>query len=190
MASLQTYCRGLGELARLVSPSCTHGSARDSLNGLGRASMSSFSRSDLDDGVGKGGNQRSRSRFVLFGASLMLVACTPSLEAPAETGVCFRMETASGQSSFRVLARDVPNLESCAAQLEGMRMLEGRPVVGAYQGFFVFADPDQITASPTMNGQRIRVFEHEDRLKIQAGLRQLIEQREAETRAPSVGVSR
>ena len=120
----------------------------------------------------------------------MLVACTPSVEAPAEAGVCFWLDAGSEQSSFSVLARNVPNLESCAVQLEGMRLLEGRPVVGAYQGFFIFADPDQITAAPTLNGQKIRIFEHEDRLKIQAGLRQLIVQREGETRSPSVEVSR
>ena len=58
-------------------------------------------------------------------------------------------------------------------------MMEGRPVVGAYQGRFIFTDGQQITASESLDGQRFRVFELDDKLEIQAGLRHLIEQRTA-----------
>lgn len=88
------------------------------------------------------------------------------------------VDVADLPSGFRVIARDVPNLESCAAQLEGARMLEGRPTTGAYNGHFIFATEDQITAAKSLDGGRIRVFEAEDRRKIQDGLQTLIDHKQ------------
>lgn len=109
---------------------------------------------------------------LLVGAS----ACSSQAAAPSGAGVCWRMvDVADQPSRFRVIARDVPNLESCAAQLEGARLLEGAPATGAYNGQFIFATEDQITAARSLDGSRIRVFEAEDRRKIQDGLRTLID---------------
>jgi len=52
------------------------------------------------------------------------------------------VDLAHPKSGFRAIARDVPNLESCAALLEGARMLEGGPATGAYNGHFIFATED------------------------------------------------
>lgn len=90
-------------------------------------------------------------------------------------------EGADRQRGFRVIARDVPNLESCAAQLEGARMMEGRPTSGAYNGHFIFVTEEQITTAATMDGVRIRVFEAKDRREVQEGLRTLIENQQAQT---------
>lgn len=86
-------------------------------------------------------------------------------------------EVADEPPRFEVLARDVPNLESCAAQLEGARMLQGVSATGAYNGHFIFATADQITSSTTIGGTRVRVFEAGDRQKIQDGLQTLIDER-------------
>jgi hypothetical protein len=105
-----------------------------------------------------------------------MAACSSQPAAPSGAGLCWRMvEVADRQPEFRIIARDVPNLESCAAQLEGARLLEGQPTTGAYNGHFIFATGEQITSAPTMNGTRVRIFEAEDRRKVQEGLQALIE---------------
>ena len=104
-----------------------------------------------------------------------LTACS-SQAAPSGVGLCWRRSDAADQQSrFQLIARDVPNLESCAVQLEGARLLEGRPTVGAYNGYFIFATEEQITAAKSVDGARIRVFEAEDRRRIQEGLQTLVE---------------
>ncbi|MDY6924227.1 MAG: hypothetical protein SWI22_09755 [Pseudomonadota bacterium] len=105
-----------------------------------------------------------------------VAACSSQPTAPSGAGLCWRMiEIADREPEFRIMARDVPNLESCAAQLEGARMMEGRPTTGAYNGHFIFATEEQITSAAAMNGTRVRVFEADDRRDIQNGLRALIE---------------
>ena len=94
-------------------------------------------------------------------------------------------EVADQQPRFRVIARDVPNLESCAVQLEGARMLEGRPTTGAYNGYFIFATEEQITSAKLADGARIRIFEAADRRLIQDGLRRLVEHQQSQPRPAS-----
>ena len=105
-----------------------------------------------------------------------LAACSSQTAAPSGLGLCWRMSEVAGQTpTFRIIARDVPNLESCAVQLDGARILEGRPVSGAYNGYFVFATDDQITSAKLKDGARIRIFEPDDRHEIRAGLQTLID---------------
>ena len=126
---------------------------------------------------------RRRSGFGLLeraGPILLMgiVACSSQPAAPSGAGLCWRMiEVADQQPEFRIIGRDVPNLESCAAQLEGARMMEGQPTTGAYNGHFIFATEEQIASAQTMNGTRVRIFEAGDRRKVQDGLRALIESR-------------
>lgn len=93
--------------------------------------------------------------------------------------------TSERPPGFTAIARGIANLETCAVRLEGLRMMEGGPVAGAYQGRFIFADAQQITSAASLDGQRFRVFELEDRLKIQAGLRKLIAGRSAVPSPPA-----
>lgn len=118
-----------------------------------------------------------------IGAVLLtgLAACSPQVVAPSGEGVCWRMfEAADQQPRFEIIGRDIPNLESCAAQLEGARMMEGMPTSGAYNGHFIFVTEEQITSATSINGARIRVLEPEDRRRIQEGLRVLIEHQRSE----------
>lgn len=113
-----------------------------------------------------------------IGAILLtgLAACSSQPAAPSGDGLCWRMLEKPDQTPrFELLARDVPNLESCAVQLEGARMMEGRSTTGAYNGHYIFATGEQITSAPTMDGARVRIFEADDRRKIQEGLRALID---------------
>lgn len=110
-----------------------------------------------------------------------VAACSSPATAPSGAGLCWRMfEITDREPEFRILARDVPNLESCAVQLEGARMMEGRPTTGAYNGHFIFTTEEQITSAVTMDGTRIRVFEAGDRRDIQAGLRTLIDRQRSQ----------
>lgn len=113
---------------------------------------------------------------------MSLTACSPQMAAPTGAGLCWQMsDDTTPEPSFRIIGRDVPNLESCAVQIEGARLLKGRPTSGAYNGYFIFATDEQITSAKTMAGPRIRVFEAEDRQTVQAGLRELIEHQGAST---------
>ena len=129
--------------------------------------------------------QRSRRAGLLKGTGAILLtgmaACSSQPAAPSGAGLCWRMfEVTDQEPRFEILARDVPNLESCAVQLEGARMMEGRPTTGAYNGHFIFATEEQITSAVTMNGTRVRIFQAEDRQEIQDGLRRLIEEQRKE----------
>ncbi len=112
-----------------------------------------------------------------------MAACSSQPSAPSGAGLCWRMVEDVDPPAFRIMARDVPNLESCAAQLEGARMMEGRPTTGAYNGHFIFATEEQITSAAAMNATRVRVFEAEDRRDIQNGLRALIERQQGSAAA-------
>ena len=131
---------------------------------------------------------RSRRANLLMGVILLagMAACSSQPAAPSGAGLCWRMfEVTDQEPRFEILARDVPNLESCAVQLEGARMMEGRPTTGAYNGHFIFATEEQITSAVTMNGTRVRIFQAEDRQEIQDGLRRLIEEQREEGRPAS-----
>ena len=131
---------------------------------------------------------RRRRANLLLGVILLagMAACSSQPAAPSGAGLCWRMfEVTDQEPRFEILARDVPNLESCAVQLEGARMMEGRPTTGAYNGHFIFATEEQITSAVTMNGTRVRIFQAEDRQEIQDGLRRLIEEQREEGRPAS-----
>ena len=131
---------------------------------------------------------RSRRANLLMGVIFLagMAACSSQPAAPSGAGLCWRMfEVADQAPRFEILARDVPNLVSCAVQLEGARMMEGRPTTGAYNGHFIFATEEQITSAVTMNGTRVRIFQAEDRQEIQDGLRRLIEEQREEGRPAS-----
>ena len=92
---------------------------------------------------------------------LCAAGCAPAVDAPADRGVCWHMVSQkSGPPRFFRLSQNEPDLEHCAADLEGMRLhflaMGGsiREVDGAYQGQFLFDDPrgvftsGQLTSAP------------------------------------------
>jgi hypothetical protein len=94
-------------------------------------------------------------------ATLGLGACEKKVEAPADTGVCWHMvNLAGGKVRFNKLSQNVPSIERCAADLEAMRLRfaalgsSNDQMIGAYQGQFLFLQPEGIFTGQSLNGGR------------------------------------
>ena len=92
-------------------------------------------------------------------AAVGLAGCSPGVKPPTEAGVCWHMvQFKGGKTRFNELARNVPTLEGCAAQLEAMRIrfsgLGSNPeqMIGAYQGQFLFLQPEGIFTGENLDG--------------------------------------
>jgi hypothetical protein len=117
-------------------------------------------------------------RRLLIGllATLPLAACERPLTAPSNRGVCWRMvEGMNRKPDFRPIAPDIETLENCAVRLEGMHMMHGQPVTGAYQGQFIYVTDADVTASTGPKAQRYRVFTPAQRAQIRKGIQTLID---------------
>jgi len=94
-------------------------------------------------------------------AAFSLAACNKQVEAPTNAGVCWHLVTPEpGKAKFNVLARNQPDLEHCAAELEKMRLTFSAlgstqtDVTGAYQGQFLFLQREGVFTSQTIDGYR------------------------------------
>jgi hypothetical protein len=113
--------------------------------------------------------------LALLGAAT-LASCERPVTAPNNPGVCWRqIEGLNGKPDFRIVAPNIESLENCAVRLESLRMMSGRPVVGAFQGRFIYVTDSEITAATGPKAQRYRVFTPEQRAKIQEGVRTLMD---------------
>lgn len=91
--------------------------------------------------------------------ALPLAACDNSPRPPGDTGICYQYVTLkNGQHRFNILAQNVKDLETCASELEGMRLsflhLGGNQqnITGAYQSKFIFIEQEGIFTADTLNG--------------------------------------
>jgi hypothetical protein len=99
---------------------------------------------------------------VLAVSSLALVGCEKQTKAPFEQGVCFQVATnKDGTLRYNPVERNVPQMELCAAALEGARQRFVRlgqsnsvGMVGAYQGSFIFLEKEGIYVGQTYEGPR------------------------------------
>jgi hypothetical protein len=94
-------------------------------------------------------------------AALSLGACEQKIEAPYDKGICWHVvPLTGGKVKFNKLSANRPNLESCAASLEGMRErflgLGGtqQDLVGAYQGSFLFLGRTGVFVGQSLDGAR------------------------------------
>lgn len=100
--------------------------------------------------------------LVLLAAAAVLAGCSTKEEPPGDKGVCFHVvrDPQTRKLRYNVVVRDVPNLETCAAQLEGLRQRFLRmggsrlDLTGAYQTRFLFVGRNGVSASPSMDGIR------------------------------------
>lgn len=103
----------------------------------------------------------SKHAFALLALlALPLAACEKSPEAPWDKGVCWHAVTKDGGKTFRFnkIKANVPQIENCAAELEGLRQRflamggGNRELIGAYQGSYLIANPRGIYRRATWNG--------------------------------------
>lgn len=129
--------------------------------------------------------------IVLAVAAAALAACSSRTKAPTDTGVCYSVtlpeEGAKGEPTFHVVARNQPQIEHCAAQLEQMRLRflrmggSRRDLVGAYQGQFIFIDRAGVYFGRSLEGTRFFALARtgDGRLAVPGAI-----QREAPAEAP------
>ena len=117
----------------------------------------------------------------LAASSLGLAACSSGVEAPADRGVCWHMvQLKAGKFGFNKLAENIPNLETCAARLENMRLhfnvlgANQTEEVGAYQGQFLFVEPQGILSAAGLTTSRyvLLVRTGDGRLAIPGAMKQ------------------
>jgi hypothetical protein len=102
-----------------------------------------------------------RSMALVVVGALALASCEKEIEPPFARGVCFHaVRQKDGQVRFYKVSDNQPNIEHCAASLEGMRerflSLGGtnQELMGAFQGSWLFLNKQGIFVSQKLNGIR------------------------------------
>ena len=98
--------------------------------------------------------------FATLAAAAALTACTSRTEPPGDPGVCYHVVPQKGDKLKYNKLVDAPNLETCAANLEAMRIKFLRivgthqEIYGAYQANFLFLEPQGVLTSTSLEGPR------------------------------------
>ena len=99
--------------------------------------------------------------ILLAAASLLLASCEKPVEPPGEVGICYHVvPLKDGKLRYNKLAEAVPNIETCAAKLEAMRLnflrMGGstQSIYGAYQANFLFLEPEGVMTSTNLKSPR------------------------------------
>lgn len=88
-----------------------------------------------------------------------LGGCQKRIEPPGTPGVCYHVTFKGEELVYRKLV-NAPNLETCAANLEAMRVKflrmggTAQEILGAYQANFLFIQRTGIFSSTSLHGPR------------------------------------
>jgi hypothetical protein len=103
-------------------------------------------------------------RLVLIAASaaaaISLSACTQRTEPPGDAGVCYNVVPQKGGKLKYFKLVNTTSLESCAANLEAMRLKflrmggSQQEIYGAYQANFLFLQSEGVLTSTSLEGPR------------------------------------
>lgn len=92
--------------------------------------------------------------------AVALSACTPRTEPPGDAGICYSVvPQKDGKLKYFKLV-NAQNLETCAANLEAMRIKFLRMggtqqnIYGAYQSNFLFLESEGVKTSTSLEGPR------------------------------------
>jgi hypothetical protein len=101
-----------------------------------------------------------RTALILTLSSAALAACAQRTEPPGTPGVCYHVVAGKdGKLKYNKLVA-APNLETCAANLEAMRIKfltmggSAQELLGAYQANFLFFQREGVFSSTTLEGPR------------------------------------
>src|SRR5947208_10829974 len=93
-------------------------------------------------------------------SAIALTACAKRTEPPGDPGICYHVvPQKDGSLKYNKLV-NAPNLETCAANLEAMRVkflhLGGnhQEIYGAYQANFLFLQAEGVLTSTSLEGPR------------------------------------
>ena len=91
---------------------------------------------------------------------LALSACQKKVEPPGTPGVCYNVTFKPDGSLVYHKLVNAPNLETCAANLEAMRIKflrmggTAQEILGAYQANFIFVQHEGIFSGTSLDGPR------------------------------------
>jgi hypothetical protein len=91
---------------------------------------------------------------------LALGACQKHIEPPGTPGVCYNVTFKKDGGLVYHKLVNAPNLETCAANLEAMRIKflrmggTAQEILGAYQANFIFVQHEGIFSGTTLDGPR------------------------------------
>ncbi|MFZ3008191.1 MAG: hypothetical protein WA047_18655 [Phenylobacterium sp.] len=112
-----------------------------------------------------------RSGVIGLAGLLALAACEKPLKPPLHTGVCWRLaDGMNGKPDFRPMRTEVPSLQACAIQLEGLRLKHKAPMTGAYQGQIIYVTDEAVVAAASSTAKRYPLFTPEQRAEVDRGL--------------------
>jgi hypothetical protein len=99
--------------------------------------------------------------LALGAAALGLGGCQKAIEAPSLAGECYLMaEQKDGSVKFNRIAEGIKDFEHCAVEIEQVRRRflslgsTQKEWIGAYQGSFVFVEPEGVLTSTKLDGIR------------------------------------
>ena len=98
--------------------------------------------------------------FATLAAAAALSACSSRTEPPGDPGVCYHVVPQKGGELKSNKLVNAPNLETCAANLEAMRIKFLRmggtqqEIYGAYQANFLFLEREGVLTSTSLEGPR------------------------------------
>ena len=93
-------------------------------------------------------------------AAAALSACSTRTEPPGDPGICYHVVPQKGGKLKYNKLVNAPNLETCAANLEAMRIKflrmggNQQDIYGAYQANFLFLQDEGVLTSTSLEGPR------------------------------------
>ena len=93
-------------------------------------------------------------------AVALLAGCAKRTEPPGDAGICYHVVPLKGGKLRYNRLATAPNIETCAAKLEGMRIQflrlggSAQNIYGAYQANFLFLQNEGVLTSTSLEGPR------------------------------------
>jgi hypothetical protein len=111
------------------------------------------------------------ARAAILAVLVLTAGCQGSADpgAPTAEGVCWRASPAPPH--FVAIEQDVPDMVSCAMDLDLVYLGEGHALIGAYQGSYIFVGPDKIQSAQGLTLFRYPMFTPAQRAALDSQLR-------------------